>query len=86
MRRRSSRSLTKPAHQNEIASLPHPVGRNTFFLLVMRWNTPTRKDPPARVRTNPGARPVRMALSLTVPPTLLASADVVIEREGYYRC
>jgi hypothetical protein len=31
VRRRSSRSRTKPSHQNEIASLLHPMGRNTFF-------------------------------------------------------
>ena len=36
VRRRSSRSRTKPSHQNEIASLLHPLERNTFF--VKRWN------------------------------------------------
>lgn len=47
VRRRSSRSRIRPSHQNEKASLLHPMGRDTFFWLVKRWNP----------RINPEASP-----------------------------
>ena len=65
VRGRSSRSRTKPSHQNEIASLPHHIGRNTFFWLVERGPESAGANP-ERASEN-GAQPHD-------PPTLLALA------------
>jgi hypothetical protein len=59
-----------------MASLPHPMRQDTFFGLK-RWNP----------WTNPGASPEtpqRTALSLMIPPTLLALAEEVVELRRLY--
>ena len=73
VRRRSSRSRTKPSHQNEIANLPHPKGRKTFSLALEALES---SDQP---RSEPVRNSQRTALSLTIPLTLLAFPDEVIE-------
>jgi hypothetical protein len=62
-----------PSHQNEIASLLHPVGAKHFFWPAKRWN------PPDRPRSESVRIPQRTALSLTIPPMLLALADEVMK-------
>jgi hypothetical protein len=60
----------QPSHQNEIASLLHPMGRNTLFWLVKRWNPWTN---PQRAHEDLQ----RTALSFTIPLTLLALTEVI---------
>ena len=62
----------EPSHQNEIASLPYPMRRNTILAREALKSSDQFGNGPVR-------SPHRTAFSLTVPPTLLAPADEVIE-------